>query len=79
MTGYAPGALNPNRDPHGSRFVPNMRHMYVELVARLLASDPAAPFCRFVMKADDPKPEPAAIPFVSLDAFGARIFEKQAP
>lgn len=25
------------------------------------------------------KPEPAAVPFVSLDAFGARIFEKQAP
>jgi len=25
------------------------------------------------------KPEPTAIPFISLDAFGARIFEKQAP
>jgi cyclomaltodextrinase / maltogenic alpha-amylase / neopullulanase len=25
------------------------------------------------------KPEPTAVPFVSLDAFGARIFEKQAP
>src|SRR5215813_4557817 len=62
LIGYGPGALAAGRTrAQGLKVLPNIRQTYSWFVAIVLAKDPAAPFCRLVMKPVDWYPDPAAI------------------